>query len=212
MTILVDLDIKKYLAELASDSPAPGGGAVAALNGAQGSALLSMVSNLTLTKDEYKEHHDNCNKILAIAKESMDFFIKQVDDDSNAFSAVIDGFRMPKNNEKEIEARAKTIRDGYRVAVNVPMDSARTAYSLLEHAENLAAIGNPQAISDVGVSALCLQGAIHGSLLNVNINLGSKWIKKDQPEFGEQLQGEIASMADVDERVKNIMKIVNERM
>ena len=202
---LIKMDLTEFLDELASDSPAPGGGSVAALSGALGSALLSMVCNLTLGKESYAAVQDELKKILEKSEQLREKLTKLIDEDTEAFNEVMKAFKMPKETETQKEKRKQVIQQGFKTAAAVPLETARTCAQLLDLAQVVAEKGNKSSITDVAVAALMAKAGIASALLNVKINLGS--IK--DTTFVEQTLSEIDELErKAHSTTKDIMTIV----
>ncbi len=169
---LIDMKINDFVNELSRDSPAPGGGSVAALNGALSGALASMVSNLTYGKKKYSDVWDEMLDIGRKAQELKDEFLTLVDKDTEAFDQVMLAMKLPKKTEEEKKIRAMEIERATKHAIEVPLKTLRLTPELMELALHLAEKGNKNAISDAGVAALTAYTAAYGAYLNVLINLG----------------------------------------
>lgn len=171
--MLKDLSVKDFVAETASDSPAPGGGSVSALAAAQAAALLGMVANLTVKSKKYEEVHEEMKPLISELKAYEEEFVDFIDRDANSFNGVMEAFKMPKETEEEKAARTEKIQTEYKNAANVPLSVGLKAMELLKYAEILVEKGNKNAITDVGVGLLNLKLAVTGAFYNVKINLGS---------------------------------------
>ena len=171
--MLTDLTIKKFLDELASNSPAPGGGSVAALSGAAGAALASMVCNLTIGKKKYADVQAEMNSVLQKSEQQRQELTQLVDKDTEAFNGLMAAFGLPKGTEQEQSARAAAIQKATKAATLVPLRVMEICQDALECAKTVAAKGNKNSASDAGVAALMLQASCAGAALNVRINLGS---------------------------------------
>jgi len=173
--MLKDLMVKDFVNELASNSPAPGGGSVAALSAALSSALASMVFNLTIGKKAYNEYDDEkkemINNSLKEANENKDNFVRLMDKDTEEFMVLMEAFKLPKNTEEEKQVRNEKIEEGYKRALDIPYEVTKKAYTLYNHILIACNYGNKNAISDAGVAALLLQASIESAVLNVKINL-----------------------------------------
>jgi glutamate formiminotransferase/formiminotetrahydrofolate cyclodeaminase len=203
--LLVSLNIKEFLSELASSSPAPGGGSVAALSGALGSALSSMVCNLTIGKEKYQKNEQEILKNLQKIEKIRYKLIDLIDLDTNAFNDVMKAFKMPKNTEEEIEKRKESIQNGYKKAAKIPFETAKTCYEILDIAHILSQKGNKNSITDVAVSALMVNTAVKSAILNVKINIGSIHDKK----YVENLSTKISNIEKNSEiKTKEIINIV----
>jgi len=165
--------IKAFLDELASASPAPGGGSVAALAGALGAALTSMVCNLTIGKKKYAEVESDMKRILAQSEDLRARFAVLVDTDTAAFNKVMEAYGLPKETEPQKALRAAAIREATKEAALVPLEVMKHCIDALALAQNAAANGNANSVSDAGVSALMLHAACEGASLNVRINLNA---------------------------------------
>jgi methenyltetrahydrofolate cyclohydrolase len=144
--------IDRFLATLASDSPTPGGGAIAALAGAAGAALIEMVCNLTIGKKNYEVAWDRMRELRGQAERARSELVALADRDATAFDGVMEAFRMPKETEEQRAVRAAAIQDGYAAAAQVPLEIAKTSASLMPLALETVEAGNVNAASD-GVSA-----------------------------------------------------------
>lgn len=208
------LDVKTvrgFVEELASNSPAPGGGSVAALCGSLGSALGSMVFNLTVGKKAYlalgDEERASVDKGLIIANELKDSFLNLMNEDTEAFNKLMAAFKMEKITEEQKSLRALEIQKAYKAATEIPLEVARKAYDIYEIIEIAVDHGNKNAISDAGVAALLAQAAIEGAIMNVKINLGSI---KDE-EFTTSIRDEINIISeDGKKKQEEILKVVND--
>ncbi|CDI50492.1 cyclodeaminase/cyclohydrolase family protein [Clostridium tetani] len=171
--MLKDLSIKDFIYETASDSPAPGGGSIAALSAASAAALIEMVANLTIGKKGYEDVEEEMKELKGVAAEYKEKFVNYIDEDSDSFNKIMDAFKMPKNTEEEKKARTKVIQEGFKGAATVPLNVAKDAFELLDLAEKVIAKGNQNAVTDGAVAAMSARTAVHSALYNVKINLGS---------------------------------------
>ena len=168
---LIDLKLNEYLDILLSDAPAPGGGSVSALAGAQAAALMGMVADLTLGKEKYADCQDICKAAKEKAQELYKNLAEAIDKDTEAFNLVAAAFKMPKETDAEKAARKKAIADGTLEATKVPFSVMQFAAEGLEVAESMVGKSNPNAASDLGVAVLNLMTCMKGAWLNVKINL-----------------------------------------
>ena len=159
--------------ELSSDSPAPGGGSVAALCGSLSAALSSMVAALTWSKKGMEEARPAMHEIGTKAQALKDWFIDAVDLDTDAFNDVLAARRMPKKTEQEQKARDEAIERANQAATSVPLSVLQKSVESLELAREVARGGNPASVSDAGVGGACALAAAEGASLNVLINLPS---------------------------------------
>lgn len=204
--MLRELSVEEFIRETGSDSPAPGGGSIAALTGASAAALIEMVANLTIGKEGYEDVQDEIKEIQKKSSAYKEKLLGLIDEDANSFNQVIKGFRMPKETDEEKEVRKKTIQEGYKHASNVPFSIGETAYELLDLAERVVEIGNKNAITDGAVAAMSARNAVRGAFYNVKINIGSikdEEFVKDKREKMEKYENS------VDKREKEILEKVN---
>jgi len=169
---LVDLSLSGFSNETLSESPAPGGGSVAAYVGSLGAALGSMVANLSAHKRGWDDRWEEFSDWAEKGKQAHDRLLKLVDEDTAAFNAIMDAFGLPKNTDQEKKHRSASIQAATKHAIEVPFEVMQTAYSSLEVIQAMAESGNPNSLSDAGVGALCARTAVYGAYLNVRINAG----------------------------------------
>ena len=169
----MEMTVRDFQAALASSSPTPGGGTAAAISLGQASALTIMVCDLTVGKDKWQEGWDIANAALSKSVRIMSRAGQLADEDSQAFDAVMDSFKLPKNTEEEKDVRRQAIRSATLGATEKPFETAKLALQLLEVLPGLASKGNANAVSDVGVAGLLASAACKGALFNVDINLDS---------------------------------------
>ena len=205
--MLVDLTLKEFLNKVAGSDPVPGGGSIAALNGAIASALAAMVANLTIGKKGYEEHEELMQHIAGVALQEQNTFIKDIDRDSEAYDSVFACFKMPKATDEEKAARSAAIQEATKFAALVPMQVARNAYELMTVIMDVARLGNRNAVTDACVAMMSARSAVLGALLNVRINLGSL---KDR-DFVLQLQTEADTIEQTAcRREKELLDAVNQ--
>jgi glutamate formiminotransferase/formiminotetrahydrofolate cyclodeaminase len=206
---LVKLNIRDFCNETLSDSPAPGGGSVAALMGALGVSLGGMVANLSAGKrgwDDKLEYFSNC---AVKAQQLKDELLSLVDEDTNAFNRVMEAFGFPKNSPDEKAARAEAIEQATKHAAEVPLKVMKTSVKSYELLAEMASSGNPASISDVGVGALATRACIRGAAMNVRINLGQLEDKK----FRRRLQKRVQKVsADSEALFRKIIRIVERKL
>jgi formiminotetrahydrofolate cyclodeaminase len=171
--MLTTRPVNQFLDELASPSPAPGGGSVAALAGALGAALTSMVCNLTIGKKKYAGVQEEMKTILAQSEDLRTKFTGLVEKDTDAFNKVMEAFSLPKDTEPQIALRRAAINEATKEATLIPLEVMKHCIDAMALAQEVAANGNPNSVSDAGVSALLLHAACEGAALNVRINLSS---------------------------------------
>ena len=188
--MLVDLKVKDFLAETKSTTPAPGGGSASALAGAVGAALTIMVGGLTVGNDKYKSVEDSAKSIMDKLEPILKRLESFVDEDTNAFNAVMLAYKLPKETDDEKSTRSKAIQEAMKGAAALPMSVAQDSYIVLTLAEKMLTIGNSNAASDAAVAGKLAYAAMWGAIYNVRINLGSI---KDE-EFKSTFKNEIATL------------------
>jgi formiminotetrahydrofolate cyclodeaminase len=165
--------LSAFLDDLASNSPAPGGGSVAALAGALGAALAAMVCNLTIGKKKYSAVEEEMKKILVQAEAMRGLFTALIDKDTEAFNKVMEAFGLPKDTEPQKALRFAAIREATKEATMVPLEVMKHCIDALALVQQVAASGNVNSVSDAGVSAYMLNAAVESAALNVRINLNN---------------------------------------
>lgn len=188
--MLKDMTIAEFGAVLGSNSPAPGGGSVAALSGMLGANLVSMVCRLTLGKDGYEAHAGAVEAALGKSDALANSLLDRVDLDTEAFNGVMAAFRMPKASDDEKAARTAAIQQGYKSAIQSPLGIARECLQVLEIAEELLGKSNSNALSDLGVAGQQAFAGLEGAIMNVRINIPSI---KDQ-SFAADTGAEIGTL------------------
>lgn len=167
---LIDMNLQEFSEETASESPAPGGGSISAYMGAMGVALGTMVANLSSHKRGWDDRWEEFSDWAVKGKNYHDQLIKMVDEDTNAFNAIMDAFGLPKKTDDEKAARKQAIEDATRYAIEVPFKVMKLCYESMEVMKAMAEIGNPNSVSDAGVGALAARSGVMGAFLNVKIN------------------------------------------
>jgi len=170
---LVSMAVDRFVDEVSSDSPAPGGGSVAALAGSLGAALSAMVANLTVGKKGYEPAWADLSDLAERAQRVATALVRAIDEDTEAFNGVMAAMRLPKTTPEEQAARAQAIDEGYQQAARVPLGTARLCLDAIHLAGEVAHKGNANSASDAGVAALVARAGVEGAALNVLINLGS---------------------------------------
>jgi glutamate formiminotransferase / formiminotetrahydrofolate cyclodeaminase len=168
---LASMVVGRFLEEVASDSPAPGGGSVAALAGALGASLVAMVTNLTIGKTGFEAAADELNTAAEHAQRLMARLAWLVDEDTRAFARVMEARRLPKATSEQEQSRAAAIAEASKYAAEVPLQTMRACREVLALSQLVAEKGNPNSASDAGVSALMAHAGLESAALNVLINL-----------------------------------------
>jgi glutamate formiminotransferase/formiminotetrahydrofolate cyclodeaminase len=168
---LVNQKVTDFVDEVSRDTPAPGGGSIAALAGAMGAALASMVANLSVGKGEFDPQYENLCALADEAQRVKDELLSGVDADTAAFNKVLEAMRLPKDTFEQKEARAAALSAGYKAAAKVPLRTAELCNHALQLCRRAAQIGNDAVMSDVGVGALMAFAGLQSAMYNVRINL-----------------------------------------
>ncbi|MBT4969135.1 MAG: glutamate formimidoyltransferase, partial [Bacteroidetes bacterium] len=187
---LVDMNLKEFAEETASESPAPGGGSVSAYVGAMGVALGTMVSNLSAHKRGWDDRWEEFSIWADKGQEFMKKLVAFVDEDTQAFNKIMDAFKLPNGNDAEKAIRKQAIQIATKYAIEVPFTVMETAFSSMQVILAMAKSGNPNSASDAGVGALCACMAVKGAYLNVKINsadLDDKDYVKEILEKGSEI-------------------------
>ncbi|MBI4318293.1 MAG: cyclodeaminase/cyclohydrolase family protein [Chloroflexi bacterium] len=189
--------MRQFVDDLASSAPAPGGGSVAALSGALGAALISMVCNLTIGKEKYKDVEADVKGILERSEKLRRELMDLLEADTQLYGKVIAAYRLPKNTDEEKNARLAAIDQALKEACGVPMQIAAACAELIELCEPAVQKGNVGAISDVGVGVLMAQAGLESATLNVKINLGSIKDAEFVQQAGETLASYLRNKAEI---------------
>ncbi|AGT42895.1 cyclodeaminase/cyclohydrolase family protein [Treponema pedis] len=206
---LVEMTVKNFVAETASDSPAPGGGSVSALAGSLSAALGQMVIRLTTGKKAFKELDEKTQKEFETKLPELEAAQKRldelIDEDTQAFNAFMEALKLPKNTEEEKAKRSKAMSDATAVAMQIPLETANTCLNVLRLLPIVAVYGNKNAASDIGVAALNARSGLEGAILNVKINLGGI----DDKLLCEKTRAECNKMLEEGDKLKTeILKTV----
>ncbi|MBC8488824.1 MAG: cyclodeaminase/cyclohydrolase family protein, partial [Bacteroidetes bacterium] len=206
---LVDMTVVDFANETASESPAPGGGSIAATMGAMGAALGTMVANLSSHKRGWDDRWEEFSDWAEKGKYYQDELMKMVDEDTNAFNKIMDAFGLPKKSEEDKTARNKAIQEATKYAIEVPFKVMNLCYESMDVMKAMAEIGNPNSVSDAGVGAIAALAGVKGAFLNVKINAGGlddKTFVDDIIKKGQDIQKKAALLQ------KEILNIVDEKI
>lgn len=208
-TRLVNMTVANFTDETASESPAPGGGSVAACMGALGAALATMVANLSSHKKGWDERWEEFSDWAEKGQHYKNELVRLVDADTRAFNLVMSAFGLPKSNEEEKKARAAAIQEATRIAIEIPFKVMEASYASMEVIRAMASIGNPNSISDAGVAALCARSAVMGAFMNVRINAAAFDDKKFVTDIlarGREIENKTIALE------HDILKLVNGKL
>jgi glutamate formiminotransferase/formiminotetrahydrofolate cyclodeaminase len=202
---LTRMKVDAFTDELASDSPAPGGGSVAALAGALSASLSAMVTNLTFNKKGYEDKNELMEKTGVEGQQLKDWFLNAVNSDTEAFNAVMAAMRLPKKSDDEKAARLQAIDAANKNATLVPLSVLENTIPAFRLASAVAENGNQNSLSDSGVAGLTARCAAHGAYYNVLINLAGIEDKGWAKNIREQAD---KFLAEADKLAEEIEKIV----
>jgi glutamate formiminotransferase len=169
---LVNMTLAEFADELSTDTPAPGGGSVAALCSGMSGALSAMVSNLTFGKKGYEKVWEQAKEYAEIGQDIKERSMYAIDKDTQAFYDMMDAARLPKKSDEDKKIRLEAIQESTKKAILVPLETLEIALKAVELAEKVAKIGNENALSDAGVGAITANAAAKAAYLNVKINMG----------------------------------------
>ena len=204
--MIKDKTIQLFLDELASKSSTPGGGSAAAIIGAMGAALISMVANLTVGKKNYEAVEGEIRTLLVRSEELRARLTDMVKADVDVFNKVMGAYGMPKDTDEQKVKRTEAIQAALKDATDVPLACAKLCAEVINLGLPIAEKGNKGVISDAGVAVLAGYAALRSAALNVYINIGG--IKDDAfvKDRSKQLEAVLAGMGELTERVYQIVK------
>lgn len=207
--MLMEKKLNDFLAELKSDSPAPGGGSAAALAGAIGAALGIMVGNLTVSTEKYAAVHGEAKELVEKLEEKLASLERYVDEDTEAFTQVMRAYKLPKATDEEKALRSQTIQQAMQSAARLPMKVAVVCMEVLEMSGSMLEIGNANAASDAAVAGRMAHAAMWSAIYNVKINLGSI---KDQTVVAE-LTTQVNTLVERSEKLfQELVQKANEKI
>ena len=193
--------------EVSRDSPAPGGGSVAAMSGSLGVALGVMVANLCASKSGFEEHSDELNQISEDGQKIKEFLVNAIDEDTNAFDKVIKAMRMPKDSDSEKKLRAAKMQEGYKAATEIPLETVKNCYNALNVCKRISKLMDDSMASDVGSGAHMSIAGARSAAYNVRINLNSieddKYIKTTETKLNKVLSDCEKLLEEITDRVES---------
>lgn len=190
-----------YLDRLASAEPEPGGGSVAALVGALGAALVTMVADLTLGREKFASVQEEMAKLRSRAEELRAELQELVTLDAEAYGAVANAMKLPRENEAQAQERRQVLQEALVGAAKVPLRAAQAALEVARLCPEAAEKGNPNAVSDAGVAVLLADAAAQAAALNVRINL--KWI--EDKSFGREVWAQIEAILSETAKLRDVV-------
>ncbi|MFI3219121.1 MAG: cyclodeaminase/cyclohydrolase family protein [Methylococcales bacterium] len=209
MSEIKDQPIQQFLDELASKSATPGGGSAAAIMGAQGAALISMVCNLTIGKPKFAEVEADMQALLSDAEALREQLTDMIKADIEVFNRVMASYGLPKETDAEKAARSAAIQDVLKEATDVPLDCAKACAKVIALSQIAADKGNQNVISDAGAGLIAAYGGLKIAALNVYINAGSL---KDR-EFADAKLAELAAiMQDAETSTETIYQAIKAKL
>lgn len=199
-----------FVDEVSRDTPAPGGGSVAALAGSLGAALASMVANLSTGKGKFDDHYEQLCDLAQRAQTVKDSLMRGVDEDTQAFDSVLAAMRRPQDTEEERAERATAMQEGYKAATRVPLGTVEQCKAALELCLEMANMADPQMISDVGTGALMAYAGAQAAAYNVRINLPhieeEEFVKETKESLDTLLSDSARLAEDVADEVDKALK------
>jgi glutamate formiminotransferase / formiminotetrahydrofolate cyclodeaminase len=193
---LITMSLSDFADETSSESPAPGGGSISAYVGALGVSLGTMVANLSASKRGWDEHWEEFSGFAEKGQQLKDRLLRLVDEDTNAFNAIMQAFGLPKNTAQEEKTRKEAIQTATINAIEIPFSVMKVAYQSMAIIKAMAEKGNPNSVSDAGVGAACARTAILGAFLNAKINAAAL----ENKEYANKV---LSEASDLLEKAKN---------
>ncbi len=206
---LVAMNLRQFADETASESPAPGGGSIAAYLGTLAAALGTMVANLSSHKRGWDERWAEFSDWATQGQTLKDALLAMVDADTAAFNAIMDATRLPKTTPEETTLRKQAIENATKAAIETPFKVMQLSLACMPLLEKMADIGNPNSVSDAGVGALCARSAVWGAYLNVQINAAGL---TDRSFAEQKMKDGAAILAQAQQYETNILRLVAEKM
>ena len=206
---LVNMSLTDFADETASESPAPGGGSIAAYIGSLGVSLGTMVANLSSHKKGWDDRWEEFSNWAEKGQQYKDELMRLVDADTKAFNHIMSAMGLPKGTEEEKASRNKALQEATKLAIDVPFKVMQLSYESMEVIKAMAENGNPNSVSDAGVGALCARSAVMGAFLNVKINAGGyddKQFVNDIITKGKEIESKAIALEG------EILEVVNKKI
>lgn len=204
--MIKDMTIQTFLDELASKTSTPGGGGAAAVSGAMGAALISMVANFTIGKKGCEDVEDDCKEILDKSEQLRSDLTDAINDDVTVFNRVMASYRMPKDTDEEKAARSTEIQAALKEATDIPLQCAKLCREVVNLSQPIADKGNNNVISDAGVAVLAGYAGLRSAALNVYINIGGIKDKEFADDRRQQLETLLDGMDTLKEEIYELVK------
>lgn len=211
---LINMSLSDFADETASESPAPGGGSIAAYIGALGISLANMVANLSSHKAGWDDRWEEFSHWAEKGEQYKTELLRLVDQDTKAFTQIMLAFGLPKSTDEEKATRTTAIQDATRFAIEIPFKVMQAAYGSMEVIKAMAETGNPNSVSDAGVGALCARSAVMGAYMNVRINASG--LDDTSPGSVNFVNKIMADGKEIEDKTialeREILKVVNEKI
>jgi methenyltetrahydrofolate cyclohydrolase len=204
--MIKDMTIQEFLDGLASKTSTPGGGGAAAVSGAMGAALISMVANFTVGKKGYEDVEDACKEKLVKSEELRSELTDAIKDDVDVFNRVMASYAMPKETDEEKVARSEEIQAALKAATDIPLQCAKLCKEVINLSQPVAEKGNKNVISDAGVAVLAGYAGLRSAALNVYINIGGIKDKEFADDRRQQLEALLEGMDPLKESIYELVK------
>jgi formiminotetrahydrofolate cyclodeaminase len=205
----IEQPMRHFLDKLASKSPEPGGGSVAALTGSLGAALVSMVANLTLGKEKYKDVQPQIEQLLGESEKLRQEMQDLIQKDTEVYGGLSEVYKMPKSTDAEKAARTAKMQEALKLACQVPFEIGLKSLDVAKLALRAAEIGNVGAVSDAGVAVLLAQACAQSAALNVKINVNSIKDEAYNRETWTRMQEVLKQVAALE---KSVMELTYQKM
>jgi glutamate formiminotransferase / formiminotetrahydrofolate cyclodeaminase len=206
---LVRMNLVDFANETASESPAPGGGSIAAYMGVLAASLGTMVANLSAHKAGWDERWQEFSNYAEKGQALKDKLLRLVDEDTHSFNLIMNAFGLPKNSDQEKAQRKQAIQNATKHAIEVPMETLKAAFATFELAEAMIKVGNPNSVTDAGVAALAARAAVIGAYFNIKINAGSY----DDKPFVNAMIAEATTLVNLAKaKEEELTKLVEEKI
>ena len=193
------------LSRISSSSPTPGGGSVAALTLAHAHALGMMVSRLTLGKEKWSEGHNSASEVIELSTKGIDLSLLLADEDASAFDAVMDSYRLPRDNELQKSIRAEAIESSTINAAFVPLKIMRASSDFLQSIMGLSRTGNPNALTDLLASSELAYASSKIASYNVQINLDSLDDTDEKKDIAQEMESLLKASLDSSTTIESII-------
>ena len=204
--MIKDKPVQTFLDDLASKASTPGGGSAAAIMGAMGAALVSMVANLTVGKKNYEAVDDEMQDLLARSEQVRQKLSDMIKADVDVFDQVMAAYGLPKDTDEDKAARTQRIQSALKEATDVPLACAGLCAEVIQLCKPMAEKGNTNVISDAGVAVLAANAALRSAALNVYINIGGIKDEEFANDRRQQLESLLAGNSELTEEVYELVK------